>query len=111
MRDHNYFVYILTNKARKVLYTGMTNDLESRIIEHYLERGKGGTFTVRYFCYWLLYYESHTEINDAIDREKEIKSWRRDKKERLINSFNPEWRFLNETIMEWPPEEGVGARS
>jgi putative endonuclease len=110
MGDHNYFVYITTNFTKRVLYTGMTNDLESRLIEHYLERGKGSTFAGRYHCYWLVYYESHTEVNDAIDREKEIKSWRRDKKERLINSFNPESRFLNGTIMEWPPEEGVGPR-
>jgi putative endonuclease len=110
MRDHNYSVYIVTNRTKKVLYTGMTNDLESRLIEHYLERGKTKTFCGRYFCYYLLYYEGHTEVTDAIDREKEIKGWTRKKKVKLIKSFNPEWRFLNSDIMDWPPEEGVGPR-
>ena len=56
--------------------------------------------------FYLLFYESYDYINDAIAREKEIKGWRRSKKEELINSFNPEWKFLNEELSgKWPPDE------
>lgn len=99
----NYFVYIITNTRRTVLYTGVTNDLESRLIEHYINRGKKKTFTGRYYCYYLLYFEEFESIGQAIDREKQIKRWSRKKKEALINRDNPEWRFLNVEIMEWPP--------
>ena len=106
----NYFVYILTNPNKTVLYTGMTNDLESRLIEHYYSKGIERTFADRYFCYNLLYYERHISPQSAIDREKEIKDWNRKKKEALINSFNPGWNFLNREIMNWPPEIGTGPR-
>lgn len=106
----NFFVYIVTNSKRTVLYTGMTNDLESRVIEHYLERGREKTFAGRYFCYNLVYYEKHHTPQHAIDREKEIKDWNRKKKEELIYSINPEWKFLNSEIMEWPPHKTVGKR-
>ena len=106
----NFFVYIVTNPGRTVLYTGMTNDLEARVIEHYRERGRQKTFAGRYFCYNLIYYERHHTPGSAIDREKEIKDWNRKKKEDLINSFNPEWKFLNEEIMKWPPDKDVGKR-
>ena len=86
----------------------MTNDLESRILQHYAERGKSRSFAGRYHCYFLVYDEKHDDVEYAIVREKEIKGWRREKKERLISSFNPTWRFLNGDIMEWPPEESVG---
>ncbi len=106
-----YHVYILTNTSKRVLYTGMTNDLSSRVIEHYLERGKPKTFTGRYYCYYLLYYEFHHTAIGAIEREKEIKGWRREKKEALINTINPEWDFLNSEVTSWPPESGIGKRS
>ena len=84
----------------------MTNDLEQRIIEHYLDRGNQKTFTGKYHVFYLLYYESSAYINNTIAREKEIKGWRRSKKIELINSFNPEWKFLNEELFEkWPPED------
>jgi putative endonuclease len=95
-RDHNYFVYFMTNKNRNVLYLGVTNDLERRVYEHATGEYKG--FTKRYNCHYLVYYEHFTEIEQAIDREKEIKKWRREKKDKLIASFNPEWRFLNDEI-------------
>ncbi len=98
MRDHNYFVYIITNPARTVLYVGITNDLAVRLHQHFKERGKQKTFAGRYFCFNLIYYEHYTYINHAIDREKEIKKWRREKKEALINAINPEWKFLNEEL-------------
>ncbi len=101
-----YYVYILTNFTKTVLYTGVTNNLEQRIVEHYLSRGNSKTFTGKYHVFYLLFYESYDYINDAIAREKEIKGWRRSKKEELINSFNPEWKFLNEELSgKWPPDE------
>ncbi len=106
-----YEVYILTNPKKSTLYVGMTNDLEARLVEHYLERGKPKTFAGRYYCYCLLYFESHDTALDAIDREKEIKKWRRSKKEALIASMNPDWRFLNDEVLPWPPEDGLTKRS
>ncbi|MEM9300106.1 MAG: GIY-YIG nuclease family protein, partial [Bacteroidota bacterium] len=76
------------------LYTGMTNDLESRIIEHYLNRGKPNTFAGRYHCYQLIYYKAHDTAVGAIEREKEIKDWSRVKKEELISQENPSWTFF-----------------
>ena len=96
MRDHNYFIYFMTNKNKNVLYLGVTNDLERRVYEH--EKGIYKGFTKRYNCQYLVYYEHFTRIDHAVEREKELKKWRREKKDRLINSFNPEWRFLNKEI-------------
>ena len=62
MHYHAYFVYILTNKTKTVLYTGITNNLEQRIIEHYQNRGKNKSFTSRYHVYYLLYYEPHQYV-------------------------------------------------
>ncbi len=93
---HNYFVYIITNKYKKVLYIGVTNNLKKRIYEH--ESGKYEGFSKKYNCHYLLYYEHFSQIEHAIKREKEIKKWRREKKDKLINSFNPDWRFLNKEI-------------
>jgi putative endonuclease len=101
-----FYVYIVTNFKKTVLYTGLTNDLEQRIIEHYLNRGNEKTFTGKYHAYYLIFYESSTYINNTIAREKEIKGWRRSKKEELISAFNPEWKFLNEELFyKWPPDE------
>jgi putative endonuclease len=98
MNRHTYYVYITTNPARTVLYTGMTNDLVRRLAEHYESRGKPGHFAGKYFCYQLLYWEHFRYVYHAIEREKQIKGWTRQKKNELISSFNPEWRFLNEEI-------------
>ena len=100
MKEHHYYVYITTNPNRTVLYVGVTNNLCRRMLEHYDNRGNQKTFTGRYFCYCLIYWEHFTYINDAIAREKEIKKWRREKKEKLISQFNPAWRFLNGEIAE-----------
>src|SRR5215213_4618815 len=101
-----FYTYILTNPNKTALYVGMTNNLEQRIIEHYLERGKPETHGGKYFCYNLVYYETYQYVNKAIDREKEIKKWRREKKEALVSSFNPEWKNLNKEIFgEWPLAE------
>lgn len=98
MKQHNYFIYITTNPARTVLYIGVTNDLATRLLQHFEERGREKTFAGRYFCFNLIYYERFTYIQHAINREKEIKKWRREKKEALINSFNPNWKFLNDEV-------------
>jgi putative endonuclease len=99
----SYFTYITTNPDRTVLYTGMTNDLEQRIIEHYLNKGNTKTFAGRYYCYNLLFFQSFHKPMEAITYEKEIKSMSRKQKEELINSTNPQWIFLNPQIMQWPP--------
>ncbi|MDK2842319.1 MAG: putative endonuclease [Anaerophaga sp.] len=93
-----YFVYILTNKNKTVLYVGVTNDLVRRLEEHVNHKNHINAFTYRYKCYYLLYYEEHRDINQAISREKQIKGWKRIKKENLISEFNPDWNFLNDLI-------------
>jgi putative endonuclease len=106
MYQKTFYVYILTNALKTVLYTGLTNDLQQRIIEHYKNRGQLQTFCGRYNVYWLLYFERHKFINNAIARENEIKGWRREKKVQLIAEMNPELNFLNEEVFgKWPPEE------
>ena len=96
MRDHNYFIYIVTNKNKTVLYIGVTNDLQRRVYEH--EQGLISGFTKKYNCHYLIYYEHFQNINNAIEREKVLKKWRREKKENLINEFNPDWKILNEDV-------------
>jgi putative endonuclease len=90
----NYWVYIMTNKANTVLYTGMTNNLRRRIWEHQKERGS--RFTAKYRIRELVFYERFNKAVDAIAAEKRIKAGSRRKKEYLINSINPEWRDLCE---------------
>lgn len=92
--NYNFFVYIITNPGKTVLYTGVTNDLQIRLKEHYDNRGSKDSFAGRYYCYKLIYYERFTDINQAIEREKEIKNLTRKKKEELIKSLNSNWNFL-----------------
>jgi len=107
MLDHNYYVYITTNPARTVFYTGMSNDIAQRIIEHYLNRGKKETFAGRYYCYFLLYTEEYQWAEEALAREKQIKGWTRAKKLKLIRTTNPSLNFLNASIMDiLPPNDG-----
>lgn len=97
---HNYFVYITTNKNKTVLYTGITNDLRIRLIQH-LEKSTSfpsTSFAGKYNAVYLIYYERFEYVEHAIEREKEIKGWRRSKKEALIATMNPEWKFLNDEI-------------
>lgn len=90
----NYFVYIITNPGKTVLYTGVTNDLQTRLQQHYLNRGEKKTFAGRYHCYKLVYYERFDRPDYAIDREKQIKGWTRAKKLTLIRELNPGMKFL-----------------
>ena len=97
--SHNYFVYITTNKAKTVLYTGVTNDLKRRLQEHYNDAKSNKIyFAGKYNSFYLVYYERFQNIDQAIKREKEIKGWMRYKKESLINQFNPNWTFLNDEV-------------
>jgi putative endonuclease len=99
MKQHNYYVYILTNFKKTALYTGVTNNLERRLMEH-IEGHSKFAFTGKYKCSNLIYYEHYTYIDRAIAREKEIKGWSRKKKEDLIATENPNWDFLNSIILE-----------
>jgi putative endonuclease len=87
-----YFVYILSSISR-VLYIGITNDLERRLIEHRFPIDPDA-FTAQYRCTQLVYYEEYTDVNQAIAREKQLKRWKRSKKQWLVETINPEWRDL-----------------
>nr|WP_224485446.1 GIY-YIG nuclease family protein [Robertkochia sp. 3YJGBD-33] len=96
---HNYFLYILTNKNKTVLYIGVTNNIQRRIGQHYDDSvGLKRTFAGKYNCYYLVYYECFDIPDHAIRREKELKGWSRKKKMNLITSFNPKWLFLNNDV-------------
>ena len=89
-----YYVYILTNKHCTVLYTGVTSDLLRRVYQHknHLDRD---SFTAKYKVTRLVYFEETTDVKAAIEREKQLKGWKREKKNILINSLNPEWNDLS----------------
>lgn len=93
-----YYVYILSNINNKVLYVGVTNDLIRRVFQHKQKIVEG--FTKRYNVNKLVYYEETTDVNSALNREKQLKSFTRAKKENLINRFNPEWRDLYDSILD-----------
>lgn len=104
MNEREYFIYILTNRWRTVLYTGITSHFEGRMWQHKTKALKG--FTYKYNCDRLVYFEQYHEVTDAIAREKQIKAYRREKKIALIESMNPEWKDL---AAEWFRElmEGI----
>ncbi len=93
-----YYVYIMTNISNSVLYTGVTNDLVRRVYEHRNKLIKG--FTYRYDITKLVYYEMGEGAYGAISREKQIKAGSRKKKIELINSMNPDWKDLWESIQD-----------
>ena len=95
---HNYYVYILTNKVKTVLYVGVTDDLKQRLYFHNNPEPFSKAFTAKYKVNYLVYYEYFTDIETAINREKQIKKYRRTKKDALINKFNPTWKFLNDEV-------------
>ncbi|PYY14884.1 MAG: hypothetical protein DMG61_01480 [Acidobacteria bacterium] len=93
MKEHCYSVYVVSSRTR-VLYIGMTSDLQHRIRQH-----KNGTFegfTKKYNCHYLVYFERYDNVYRAIGREKELKRWTRAKKIALIESANPRWQDLSE---------------
>ncbi len=107
-KHHSYWVYMLTDSRKNTLYIGVTNNIERRLIEHYQNRGKSMTFTGRYHCYFLVWYEPYQYVIEAIAREKFLKHLTREQKELLITEMNPNWKFLNAEICGvWPPDEGL----
>jgi putative endonuclease len=94
-RDRRYYVYIL-GSISGTLYIGMTNNLERRVFEHKDHQVEG--FTKQYNVDRLLYWQSFDDVRNAIDREKQLKRWRREKKVKLIEELNPPWRDLSR---EW----------
>ena len=86
----SYYVYIMTNKYRNLLYTGMTNDLIRRVYEHRNHLIKD-SFTARYNVTRLVYFEMTEDVRSAIEREKQIKSWSRARKDALVETQNPTW--------------------
>jgi putative endonuclease len=92
----NYYVYILTNRSG-TLYIGVTNNLERRLEEH--RAGKAGSFTARYKIDRLVYYEETGSVHSAIEREKQLKGWTRQRKIALIAQANPKWRDLSEECL------------
>ncbi|MEY2563154.1 MAG: putative endonuclease [Verrucomicrobiota bacterium] len=102
MRDHNYYVYIVTNKHRSTLYIGMTNDLSRRIVEH--KNGEIVGFTQRYQFNPLVWFEDFRGVNEAIACEKRLKGWLRLKKIALIEKENPRWFDLS---ADWGQEPRI----
>mgnify|MGYP001615484245 CR=1 FL=1 len=90
-REYNFYIYIMASSSG-TLYIGVTNNLLKRTVEH--KEGKIKGFTQKYSCNKLVYYEHFENIYDAISREKEIKKWRREKKQNLIKLLNPHWNDL-----------------
>ena len=93
-------VYIITNQHHTVLYTGVTSNLIARIIQH-KEKKYPKSFTARYNCNKLVYFEPFHSIVEAIAREKQIKAGSRIKKVKLVESINPEWQDLFDMVQNW----------
>ncbi len=93
MKPLNYYIYFVTNWNNKVMYVGDTNNLKRRIYEDKNKLVDG--FTKKYKLTKLVYYEHTTSIESAIRREKEIKKWSREKKNKLVEQMNQEWKDLS----------------
>jgi putative endonuclease len=94
--EQHYFVYLLTNWNHEVMYVGVTNNLKRRLYEH--KNKLVPAFTEKYNLNKLVYFEQTGDVIAAIAREKEIKRWRREKKDRLVRTLNPGWSDLSETL-------------
>jgi len=92
----SYYVYLMTNWNNKVMYLGVTNNLERRVYEHRNKLIRG--FTDKYNVSKLVYFEETGDVTAAIAREKEIKKWRREKKNILVNRINPDWKDLSQGL-------------
>ncbi len=91
------YVYILSNSKRTVFYTGVSSDLLNRTLNH--KKNNGSLFTKKFRIHFLMYYEIHQNMYEAIKREKQIKKWRREWKINLIKSLNPDLKDLWEVIL------------
>ncbi|HWZ46062.1 MAG TPA: GIY-YIG nuclease family protein [Candidatus Saccharimonadales bacterium] len=89
-----YYVYMMVSSSRRALYTGVTSNLGKRVFEHKNDLIEG--FTKKCKCHRLVYFERYEDPSTAIAREKEIKGWRREKKNALVVLMNPEWKDLAE---------------
>jgi putative endonuclease len=96
--DKTFYVYLMTNRSRVVLYTGITNSLVRRVWEHQNKTVEG--FSKKYKVDRLVYFESFEDPRDAISREKEIKGWRRSKKNALVETLNPKWADLSSILFQ-----------
>ncbi|QLE01545.1 GIY-YIG nuclease family protein [Galbibacter sp. BG1] len=97
---YNFFLYITTNQYRTTLYIGVTNNIQRRLSQHYFDsQNLKKSFAGKYSCFYLVYYEGFETPLEAIKREKELKKWRREKKNQLITSFNPKWETLNNQVV------------
>jgi putative endonuclease len=96
MDKKSFYVYILTNFNNKVCYTGITSDLIKRVYQHKHKLVEG--FTFKYNVNKLVYYEEFDDPNVAIAREKQIKGWNRNKKNKLVETKNPYWKDLSEEL-------------
>ena len=106
-RDHDYYVYIVSNNTRSTLYIGVTNDLLVRLWQH--RAGEGlNSFSQRYHCAHLVYFEHYRDVRDAIAREKQLKGWRRQKKNTLIATLNPQWDDLAADWFDFVEPTGPG---
>ncbi len=94
MKQKDCYVYMLTNPHHSVLYVGVTSNLEKCLYEHKNKLIKG--FTSKYNVHKLVYCEHCHDIEAAIAREKEIKGWRRSKKNALISTVNPDWKEIGQ---------------
>jgi putative endonuclease len=94
------WIYIMTNYEKTTLYIGVTSNLRSRIYDHQ-NKIYPDSFTAKYNLIYCVYYEDFLSIEEAINREKQLKKWSRLKKETLINNFNKDWNDLTEVINEW----------
>ncbi len=101
---NHYYVYILTNWNTRVMYVGVTNDLERRLYEHRNNLTEG--FTKKYNTHKLVYVEETGDVEAAIAREKQIKGWRREKKNALVESMNPLWKDISE---DWEQDPSTGS--
>jgi putative endonuclease len=97
--SNTYYVYTVASRSR-TLYTGVTNDLDRRVIQH--RQGLASSFTAQYKIFRLVHFELFTDIHVAIDRETQLKAWRREKKIRLIETKNPTWTDLAAHLPENP---------
>lgn len=90
-----YYVYIMTNNHHTVFYTGVTNSIENRVFDHKVKRDKR-SFTAKYNCHKLIYFEEFGDIKNAIHREKQVKKYLRAWKIQLVETINPTWKDLSE---------------
>lgn len=94
MRNHQYWVYMLTNKGNTTVYTGITNELQRRLFEHRTGLDPG-SFAWKYQCWKLIWFEEHAIVDEAIRREKQVKKWHREWKDELVAASNPAWNDLS----------------